>query len=433
MNRRQFIQNSSTLLAATGLGLLAQSSAQAASSENSPASAQTQPPLRPQNGQQYHPVITLNGGSLPYTMVDGVKEFRLSAEAVSREFAPGMTVKCWGYNGTSPGPTIEAVEGDRIRVFVTNRLPERTSVHWHGLLLPNGMDGVAGLTQPHIPVGKTAVYEFTLRQNGTFMYHPHSDEMVQMAMGMMGLFIIHPKNPNEHRVDRDFAFLVQSWDIDPGTSVPNPATMTDFNLWSFNSRTFPAIDPLVVRTGDKVRIRIGNLSMTNHPIHLHGVTFKVTGTDGGWIPPSAQWPEVTVDIPVGGMRVIEFTPHLAGDWALHCHKAHHTMGPMGHKVPNMLGTQQDDATIEKISQLLPDYMYMPMGENGGGDMQGMAEMGMALPANTLPMMTGDGPFGAIEMGGMFTILKVRDQQAAGDYTDPGWYSHPAGSVVRIID
>jgi FtsP/CotA-like multicopper oxidase with cupredoxin domain len=141
----------------------------------------------------FTPVTMPNGATLPWTMVDGAKQFHLVAEPVKREFAPGMIVNCWGYNGMTPGPLIEAVEGDRVRLIVTNRLPERTSVHWHGMLLPNGMDGVSGLTQPHMEPGETYVYEFTLRQHGTLMYHPHSDEMTQMAMGMMGFFIIHPK------------------------------------------------------------------------------------------------------------------------------------------------------------------------------------------------------------------------------------------------
>ena len=126
-------------------------------------------------------------------MKDGVKEFHLIAEPVKREFAPGMMVNCWGYNGMTPGPTIEAVEGDRVRLLVTNRLPEHTTIHWHGIILPNGMDGVGGLTQPHIKPGETFAYEFTLRQHGTYMYHPHADETVQMAMGMMGFLVIHPK------------------------------------------------------------------------------------------------------------------------------------------------------------------------------------------------------------------------------------------------
>lgn len=384
------------------------------------------------DGKDYNPVVTLNGWSLPYEMKDGVKEFHLIAEPVTREFAPGMVVNCWGYNGTSPGPTIEAVEGDRVRLIVTNKLPEHTTIHWHGLILPNGMDGVGGLTQPQIGPGDTFVYEFTLRQSGTFMYHPHADEMVQMAMGMMGMFIIHPKDPKKYRVDRDFCLLLASYDVAPGTYTPNPSTMIEFNIWSFNSRVFPGIDTMNVCQGDRVRIRVGNLTMTNHPIHLHGHVFEVTGTDGGWVPKSARWPEVTADIGVGQMRVIEFVATEEGDWAFHCHKSHHTMGPMRHSIPNMIGVKQDDLT-EKISDLMPEYMYMPMGKNGMAEMQDMAEMGMKLPENTLPMMSGQGPFGSIEMGGMFTVLKVRKNQKKDDYSDPGWYEHPSGSIARKIE
>ena len=385
--------------------------------------------ITPTKGKNYNPVVTLNGWTLPYEMKEGVKEFHLIAEPIVREFAPGMVVNCWGYNGTSPGPTIEAVEGDRIRLIVTNKLPEHTTIHWHGLILPCGMDGVGGLTQPQIAPGETYVYEFTLRQSGTFMYHPHADEMVQMAMGAMGMFIIHPKNPTQHKVDRDFCFLLASYDIAPGTYTPNPSTMTEFNLWTFNSRTFPGIDSMNVRVGDRVRIRVGNLTMTNHPIHMHGHPFEVTCTDGGWVPKSARWPEVTIDIGVGQMRAFEFIATQEGDWAFHCHKSHHTMGPMGHSVPNMIGVKQDDLT-EKISDLMPDYMYMPMGKNGMAEMQDMVEMGMKLPENTLPMMSGKGQFGPIEMGGMFTVVKVRKNQPKDDYTDYGWYEFPEGSVAR---
>ncbi|OHE04734.1 MAG: copper oxidase [Sulfurimonas sp. RIFOXYB2_FULL_37_5] len=387
--------------------------------------------ITPREGKSYNPIVTLNGWTLPYEMKEGVKEFHLIAEPVIREFSPGMVVNCWGYNGTSPGPTLEAVEGDRVRIYVTNKLPEHTTIHWHGLVLPNGMDGVGGLTQPQIGVGETYVYEFTLTQSGTFMYHPHADEMMQMAMGAMGMFIIHPKNPKEHAVDRDFCFLLASYDVAAGTYTPNPSTMTEFNLWTFNSRTFPSIDSMNVAVGDRVRIRVGNLTMTNHPIHMHGHTFEVTCTDGGWVPKSARWPEVTTDVAVGQIRAIEFTAKHEGDWSLHCHKSHHTMGPMGHNVPNMLVVKQDDLT-EKISDLMPDYMYMPMGKNGMAEMQEMEAMGMTLPQNTLPMMTGTGPFGAIETGGMFTTVKVRKNKARGDYSDSGWFQHPAGSVAKKV-
>ena len=386
----------------------------------------TAPPLNPPNGRPYNPVVTLNGWTLPWRMKDGVKEFHLVAEPVVREIAPGMKARLWGYNGQSPGPTIEVVEGDRVRIFVTNKLPEHTSVHWHGQRLPNGMDGVTGITQKGIDPGKTFMYEFVARRPGTFMYHPHADEMTQMAMGMMGFWITHPKDPKFMPVDRDFCFLLASYDIDPGSYTPKVNTMTDFNLWTFNSRAFPGIDPMVMRLNDRVRIRVGNLTMTNHPIHMHGHEFTVTGTDGGWVPPTARWPEVTTDVAVGQMRAIEFIADEPGDWAFHCHKSHHTMNAMGHDVPTMIGVDQSEV-VGKINKLIPDYMVM--GDKGMAD---MGEMEMPLPENTLPMMTGTGPFGAVGMGGMFTTMKVRKGLARGDYKDPGWYKHPAGTVAQEV-
>jgi len=420
-NRRSFLTGAGV----TMLGASLVSKAGAAALPEAPVhnSAATAAPLAPTSGRPYNPVVTLNGWTLPWRMKDGVKEFHLVAEPVVRELAPGMQANLWGYNGQSPGPTIEVVEGDRVRIFVTNKLPEHTSVHWHGQLLPCGMDGVTGLTQPGIQPGKTFVYEFVARHAGTFMYHPHADEMQQMAMGMMGFWVTHPKNPRQHAVDRDYVMLLSSYDIEPGSYTPRTNTMLDFNLWTINSRVFPGLDPLVARQNDKVRIRVGNLTMTNHPIHLHGHRFEVAGTDGGWVPKSARWPEVTTDVAVGQMRAIEFVADAPGDWAFHCHKSHHTMNAMGHDVPTLIGVDHR-GVAEKINQLVPGYMVM--GDKGGS----MGDMKMALPANTLPMMSGEGPFGNLEMGGMFTVLKVREGLARGDYRDPGWYRHPAGTVAR---
>jgi len=385
--------------------------------------AATGGPLFPSTGRPYTPVVTLNGWTLPWRMNNGWKEFHLVAEPVRRQLAPGMTANLWGYNGQSPGPTIECVEGDKVRIFVTNRLPEHTTIHWHGILLPSGMDGVGGLTQPHIPVGKTFVYEFEMKHSGSFMYHPHADEMVQMAMGMMGNLIVHPRDPRQAPVDRDFCFIMAAYEIDPGAATPKVAEMLNFNLWTWNSRVFPGIDHLVVRRNDRVRVRIANLTMTNHPIHIHGHNFRVTLTDGGWVPRSAQWPETTVDMPVGAVRAFEFVADNPGDWAFHCHKSHHVMNAMGHDVPTMIGVDHR-GVAERINRLIPDYMLM--GERGMAD---MGEMEMPLPDNTLPMMSGSGPFGALEMGGMFTVMKVRDGLARNDYRDPGWYKHPPGSVA----
>ncbi len=426
-SRRQFLGAA----AAAGLAGTMISRASLAGVPNvvSQSSSTTQGPLRGDHEAVYQPVVTLNGWTLPYRMRNGAKEFHLVAEPVVREMTPGFNAHLWGYNGQSPGPTIEVVEGDRVRLFVTNRLPEHTSIHWHGQRLPNGMDGVTGLNQPGIPPGKTFLYEFIARRPGTFMYHPHADEMTQMAMGMMGFWVTHPKKPTPliPKVDRDFVFLLSSYDIEPGSATPKIMTMLDFNLWTWNSRIFPGIDSLNVRLNDRVRIRVGNLTMTNHPIHLHGHEFEVTGTDGGPTPPESRWPEVTADIAVGQMRQLEFVASEEGDWAFHCHKSHHTMNAMGHDIPTLIGVDHQ-GLVGRIRGHIPDYM--PMGERGMAD---MAEMEMELPVNTAPMMTGQGPFGSVEMGGMFSMVKVRKDQKPGDYSDPGWYAHPPGTIASPID
>jgi FtsP/CotA-like multicopper oxidase with cupredoxin domain len=416
LTRRQAVLSGASLLAG-GAALLATRGADA-----QPAAAAKPPTDRGKPGA-FVPVEVPNGAKLPYELDGDVKVFRLVAEPVKHEFAPGMVVNCWGYNGRMPGPTIEVVEGDRVRVFVTNKLPERTSVHWHGIFLPSGMDGVAGLSQPHILPGETYGYEFTLRQNGTYLYHPHSDEMVQIALGMMGFFIVHPKRPHQPKADRDFAIFLQEWAIPPGTATPNPMVMLDFNTFTFNGRAWPGTAPLVVRTGQRVRVRFANITMDNHPIHLHGHRFEVTATDGGRLPASARWPETTVDVPVGTTRDIEFVADAPGDWAFHCHKSHHTMNAMGHDVPNMLGVRQDGVEA-KVRSVLPGYMAM--GQTGMGNM-----MDMGRPKNTLPMMSGEAKYGPVEMGGMFTILKVRD--GITTYEDPGWYDPPPGTRAWKVE
>jgi len=425
ITRRKFLGSASIAGAAVSAATVSRVALAALPEPVIQTDATTMPPLEPATGRPYRPVVTLNGWTLPWRMRSGVKEFHLIAEPVVREMAPGFKAHLWGYNGQSPGPTIEVVEGDRVRIFVTNRLGELTSVHWHGQRLPNGMDGVTGLNQPGIPPGKTFVYEFEARRPGTFMYHPHADEMVQMAMGMMGFWVTHPKNrhPLIAEADRDYCFLLGAYDIDPGSYTPRVMTMLDFNLWAWNSRIFPGIDPLVARHGERVRLRVGNLTMTNHPIHLHGHEFEVTGTDGGPVPIAVRQPEVTVDIAVGQMRQMEFIADEEGDWAFHCHKSHHTMNAMGHGVPTMIGVDHR-GVAGRIMRLIPDYMVM--GERG---MKDMTEMDMALPDNTAPMMAGQGPFGALGMGGMFSVLKVRRDQKPGDYRDPGWFKHPPGTVA----
>nr|WP_255255987.1 copper oxidase [Criblamydia sequanensis]CDR35299.1 Multicopper oxidase [Criblamydia sequanensis CRIB-18] len=392
---------------------------------------------QPQKGVLRYPsVITPNVGSLPWTMDGDVKVFHLIAEPIRREFAPGFWVNCWGYNGSTPGPTIEAIEGDRVRILVTNKLNEPTSVHWHGIILPNGMDGVAGLNQKAIPPGQTFKYEFTLKQNGTFMYHSHSDEMTQIAFGMEGFFIIHPQNGDDPPIDRDFAIFLHEWRVPMGAKTPIPFEMLDFNLFTFNSVLYPTTESLVVKTGDRVRIRFGNVMMNTHPIHIHGHEFLVTRKGGKRLPPAGQSSEVTVLVAPGETRDIEFIADNPGDWALHCHKSHHVMNQMQHDLPNLTGINKQGIE-ERIKQFFPDFMGL-MNINGMGDMfemygtSEMMDMGfkMKYPLNLSPIGS-PGPFGVIEMGGMFTIFKVRDNLTS--YADPGWYQHPPGTVAEAVN
>jgi FtsP/CotA-like multicopper oxidase with cupredoxin domain len=326
------------------------------------------------------------------------------------------------------GPTIEAVEGDRVRIYVTNKLPAGTSVHWHGILLPNGMDGVAGLTQKVIRPGETFKYEFTLRQHGTHMYHSHHDEMTQMALGTMGFFIIHPRHPKGPRPDRDFALMLSEWRIDVGTSRPNPNEMTDFNIFTFNAKVFPGTEPMVAKCGQRVRIRVANVAaMSHHPIHLHGYQFPVVETDGGQIAESGwQW-ESSALVAIGQSRAIEFVADVSGDWPIHCHMTHHVMNQMGHEIPNMIGV--DPKRLDRrVGSLIP--RYMTMGQDGMGDHAEHIERGhVQVPRNSIPMLGGPGPFDYITMGGLFTILKVRENLTS--YADPGWYQHPPGTVASL--
>jgi hypothetical protein len=217
--------------------------------------------------------------------------------------------------------------------------------------------------------------------------------------------------------------MLHEMKIPIGAGRPDPLAMTDFNVLTINGKSFPATEPLVAETGDLVRIRFGNLGpMDHHPIHLHGHTFEVVATDGGTIPPSARRPDTTVLVPVGATRTIEFVAR-PGDWPLHCHMTHHMMNQMGHDAANLVGadTQGLDA---KLSRVVPGSMVM--GAAGMGE-----PMDMPQPKNAISMVGGKGPYGQIDMGGMFTLVKVRDHlEPSGD---PGWYKAPAVASEATAD
>lgn len=295
-----------------------------------PQSQETAYPAHP----GFRSIETPDVPKLPWTMDGGVKVFHLTAEVVKTEFLPGREVYAWGFNGSVPGPTIEVVEGDRVRMIVDNHLPEPTSIHWHGFEIPIKMDGVPGISQPLIQPGGRFVYEFTLHQKGTFFYHSHM--AMQEMMGMIGLFIMHPKNDFQPKVDKDFGIILQEWAILPNNKIPNSLSM-EFNWLTLNGKAGPATTPMIVKLGERVRIRFVNLGMDHHPMHLHGNTFFVTGTEGGRVPQASWAPSNTVLVGVAQARDIEFEAKYPGDWMLHCHLPHHMMnqmvsmvGPMTH-------------------------------------------------------------------------------------------------------
>jgi manganese oxidase len=275
------------------------------------------------------PVETPDLPKLPWSSDGGVKVFHLACEVVKSRFVPGKEFNTWGYNGSTPGPTIEAMEGDRVRFVVDNRLPEPTTVHWHGLAVPNDMDGAEGISQDLIPPGGRFVYEFTLRQHGTFFYHSHRP--MQQMMGMVGLFVIHPKRAYEPRVDRDFAWILQGWATLPSNPTPNSMAM-EFNWLTMNGKAGPATTPVLCKLGERVRLRFVNLGMDHHPMHLHGHTWVVTGTEGGRVPEAAWTPGNTEIVGVAQARTMELVADNPGDWMIHCHLPHHMMNAMASRV-----------------------------------------------------------------------------------------------------
>ena len=322
VRRRAFLQAGAGLLAG-GIAGIASAQSPTAGSKSGTARSGSRP-VTGAAGPNV-PVIASDLAKLPYEMDGSVKVFKLVAEPVKQTFVPGRVIDLWGYNGSAPGPTIEVFEGDRVRVLFENRLPEPTTVHWHGLEVPIEMDGVPAISQPEVEPGGRFTYEFTLNQHGTFFYHSHG--AMQEMMGMLGLFIIHPKTPYAPSVQKDYAIVLQEYAVLPNNTIPNSLSM-EFNWLTFNGKAGPASTPMLAKLGDRVRIRMVNIGMDHHPIHLHGNQFEVTGTEGGRIPEQLWYPQNTVLVGVAQARVIEFDAKYPGDWMLHCHLPHHMMNQM---------------------------------------------------------------------------------------------------------
>jgi len=294
------------------------------------------------------PVDTPDVANLPFRMDGDVKEFHLIAEPVKRQIVPFKMMDVWGYNGSCPGPTIQANQGDRVRIILDNHLPESTTMHWHGLEIPIEMDGSPYISQKPVPPGGRFVYEFTLHQEGTYFYHSHG--AMQEMMGMIGMLILHPEKPYQPRVDHDYGIILQEWAILPDSTVPNTANM-EFNWLTFNGVSAPATTPIIARLGSRVRIRIVNLGMDHHPMHLHGNQFVVTGTEAGRSPESTWRRENTVLVGVAQARDIEFDAKYPGDWMLHCHLPHHMMNSMSDLLADRMVTTVATNDPQALSQM----------------------------------------------------------------------------------
>ena len=281
--------------------------------------------LAPPSPEPYVPMTTPDLPDLPFEMDGAVKVFRLTAEPVKRKIAPFKTIDAWGFNGTCPGPTIQVHQGDRVRVIFENKLPESTSVHWHGLEVPLEQDGVPWISQKPVAPSEKYVYEFSVHQEGTFFYHAHG--AMQEMMGLIGFFVSHPEQRYKPHAHHDFGLILQEWAVLPNNTVPNTAAM-EFNWLTFNGVSGPAITPMVAKLGSRVRLRIVNLGMDHHPIHLHGNQFVVTGTEGGRAPETTWCPMNTVLVGVAQARVVEFEAKYPGTWMIHCHLPHHMMNSM---------------------------------------------------------------------------------------------------------
>ncbi len=285
---------------------------------------------------------------LPHEMDGEVKVFHLVAEPVRRKIAPWKTIDCWGFNGVSPGPAIQANEGDRLRVILENRLPESLAIHWHGLEIPYAMDGMPYLSQKLIAPGSRLSYEFAVHQNGTFFYHSHSP--MQQMMGLVGMFILHPAQAHTPVVDHDFGIVLQEWAVLPNNTVPNTANM-EWNWLTFNGACSPMTTPLIVRLDSRVRLRFVNLGMDHHPIHLHGHTFVVTGTEAGRQPQTLWGPANTVLVGVAQARDFEFVANNPGEWMLHCHMPHHNMNAMSDLLGDRMMMTADTEDQRALSQM----------------------------------------------------------------------------------
>ena len=277
-------------------------------------------------------VITPGIKDLPYCTRNGRKFFTLVAEEIVWELLDGIRIKAWGYNGSTPGPTIHVFPGDEVTFRVINHLPVRTSVHWHGLEVPNAMDGVPPIEpSPYIYPGEYFDYRFKIENPpGTYLYHSHVEVSIQDNAGLFGGLIVEDPRDQNRSNYVDYLCILQEWAINQlpwGNITPGLYDLSfirpRFNFFTINGHCYPDTLPLQVRYGDTVKVRFGNIQMHHHPIHLHGHQFRVVGADGFPIQESAQICKNTILVASGETWDISFLANNPGIWPMHCHMPHH--------------------------------------------------------------------------------------------------------------
>ena len=261
------------------------------------------------------------------TLEDGVKVFNLEVGVIRWNILPDRQVEGYAFNHQIPGPRLRVTEGDRIRIKVTNHLPTPTTVHWHGLILPNEMDGPANITQKPIEPGGTYVYEFTTEQVGTFFYHSHANSDRQQALGMYGALIIDPKNPaKESPIEHEYVIQLQEWLQREGLTYPAMLMEGGLpNYFTINGKAFPSTDTVKMKVGESIKLRfIGTNNNFIHPMHVHGGPFTVVARDGYTLAEGARFEADTVNVGPGQRYDVVWKARRPGKWIVHCHIPHHT-------------------------------------------------------------------------------------------------------------
>jgi len=271
------------------------------------------------------PIFARGQQPLESALIDGVKEYRLTPQVVRWSILPTAQVGAYTYNGTVPGPMVHLTPGERVRFLVENRLPEPTSVHWHGLQVENAQDGAANITQQPIKPGETFTYEWTVPPTpGTFFYHSHFQADRQQALGLYGALIIDSSGTSIN-LDVDIPILLGEWTVTEEGNLPAmDMSGMEPNFFTINGKSYPETETINVKVGQKVRLRLVGSGQFIHPMHLHGQPFTVVATDGNSVPPTAQFTKDTILVGPGERYDVEFVARAPGKWLFHCHINHHT-------------------------------------------------------------------------------------------------------------